>query len=81
MEACYGGTDVVERPCAVARGIDINSYIHITVICNGRYSRTGTIVRSGVAVMQRPWPLAKGNGFILKWVSLRAFTGHYLSPF
>jgi hypothetical protein len=25
MEACYGGTDVMERPCAVARGIDINS--------------------------------------------------------
>jgi hypothetical protein len=25
MEACYGGTDVMERPCAVARGIDINN--------------------------------------------------------
>ena len=25
MEACYGGTDVMERSCAVARGIDINS--------------------------------------------------------
>jgi hypothetical protein len=25
MEACYGGTDVMKRPCAVARGIDINS--------------------------------------------------------
>jgi hypothetical protein len=26
MEACYGGTDVVmERSCAVARGIDINT--------------------------------------------------------
>jgi hypothetical protein len=24
MEACYGGTDVMERSCAVARGIDIN---------------------------------------------------------
>jgi hypothetical protein len=24
MEACYGGTDVMERPCAVARGEDIN---------------------------------------------------------
>ena len=24
MEACYGGTDVIERSCAVARGIDIN---------------------------------------------------------
>jgi hypothetical protein len=26
MEACYGGTDVMERPCAVARGIDINNW-------------------------------------------------------
>jgi hypothetical protein len=26
MEACYGGTDVMERSCAVARGIDINIY-------------------------------------------------------
>jgi hypothetical protein len=24
MEACSGGTDVMERSCAVARGIDIN---------------------------------------------------------
>jgi hypothetical protein len=24
MEACYGGTNVMERFCAVARGIDIN---------------------------------------------------------
>jgi hypothetical protein len=27
MEACYGGTDVMERSCAVARGIDINNII------------------------------------------------------
>ena len=25
MEACYGGTDVMERSCAVARGIDTNN--------------------------------------------------------
>ena len=25
-EACYGGTDVMERSCAVARRIDINKY-------------------------------------------------------
>jgi hypothetical protein len=24
MEACYGGADVMERSCAVARGIDTN---------------------------------------------------------
>jgi hypothetical protein len=27
-------------------------------------------VRSGVTVMQRPWPLAKANGFIPKWFTL-----------
>jgi hypothetical protein len=27
MEACYGGTDVMERSCAVAREIDINTII------------------------------------------------------
>jgi hypothetical protein len=26
MEACYGGTDMMERSCAVARGIDINRF-------------------------------------------------------
>jgi hypothetical protein len=26
MEACYGGTDVMERSCAVAQGIDINIF-------------------------------------------------------
>ena len=29
MEACYGGTDVMERSCAVARGIDINSLFSV----------------------------------------------------
>jgi hypothetical protein len=39
MEACYGGTDVMERSCAVARGIDINSEIRCTVFfSNGRLS-------------------------------------------
>jgi hypothetical protein len=27
MEACYGGTDVMERSCAVVRGKDISSYV------------------------------------------------------
>jgi hypothetical protein len=26
MGACYGGTGVMERSCAVARGIDINRW-------------------------------------------------------
>jgi hypothetical protein len=30
MEACYGGTDVMERSCAVARGIDINIFMAVT---------------------------------------------------
>jgi hypothetical protein len=29
MEACYGGTDVMERSCAVARGIDINMTVQM----------------------------------------------------
>jgi hypothetical protein len=33
MEACYGGTGVMERSCAVARGIDTN---------NGRQSPTAS---------------------------------------
>ena len=33
MEACYGGTDVMERSCAVARGIDINNLGPVTGTC------------------------------------------------
>jgi hypothetical protein len=33
-EPCYGGTDVMERSCAVARGKDINK-AHCTRIPNG----------------------------------------------
>jgi hypothetical protein len=33
MEACYGGTDVMERSCAVARGIDINTLQLLTRMC------------------------------------------------
>jgi hypothetical protein len=32
MEACYGGTDVMERSCAVARGKDINSNGNVTAV-------------------------------------------------
>jgi hypothetical protein len=32
MEACYGGTGVVERSCAVARGIDINTYQQVRAV-------------------------------------------------
>jgi hypothetical protein len=33
MEACYGGTDVMEMSCAVARGIDINMPLPIPPLC------------------------------------------------
>ena len=32
MEACYGGADVMERSCAVARGIDINKTASINIM-------------------------------------------------
>ena len=32
MEACYGGTDVMERSCAMAREIDINT-VSKTQVC------------------------------------------------
>ena len=38
MEACYGGTDVMERSCAVARGKDIN--IHLRPLHGGFRSET-----------------------------------------
>jgi hypothetical protein len=41
----------------------------LTAIYNG-HSPTDTSVRSGVTVMQRPWPLVKVNGYILVWESL-----------
>jgi hypothetical protein len=56
MEACYGGTGVMERSCAMARGKDINNIavtpertvvsvgewpLHITVVnCNRFTSET-----------------------------------------
>jgi hypothetical protein len=54
---------------------------YITVICNG-HSATDKSTRSGVTVtvIKRPWPLAKGKGFILV-SGVRIFTGYYLSFF
>jgi hypothetical protein len=37
MEACYGGTGLMERSCAVARGKDINCFSHT---CIGLTERT-----------------------------------------
>jgi hypothetical protein len=47
MEACYGGAGVMERSCAVARGIDINTYLHLPTleepeIIPGKHSDTRT---------------------------------------
>jgi hypothetical protein len=36
-EACYGGTDVMERSCAVVRGKDINSYCTSRIPGAGEY--------------------------------------------
>jgi hypothetical protein len=41
MEACYGGTDVMERSCAVARGKDINT--QLPPISGGTYSSIATV--------------------------------------
>jgi hypothetical protein len=41
MEACYGGTDVMERSCAVARGIDINTAYYVRA-----YTRTYIAAKS-----------------------------------
>jgi hypothetical protein len=40
----------------------------IAAVFSGNNLPTATRARSGVMVMQRSWPLAKANGFILKWV-------------
>jgi hypothetical protein len=42
-EACYGGTDVMERPCAVARGKDINIKDKELLEARG-VGRTGNII-------------------------------------
>jgi hypothetical protein len=49
----------------------------LTATCNGHSSPTDKSVRSGATVMQRPWPLVKGSGFIL--VSERLSGNNYLS--
>ena len=52
MEACYGGTDVMEKPCAcaVARGKDINSETATVPTYKGLYV-TDTNTHLGVTVM------------------------------
>jgi hypothetical protein len=39
-------------------------------MCDNDHSPTETSARSGVTVLQLPWPLAKANGLILVWGSL-----------
>ena len=41
-EACYGGTDVMERSCAVARGKDINTVV------GGRYRKRAVAMSAAV---------------------------------
>jgi hypothetical protein len=50
MEACYGGTDVMERSCAVARGIDINTKLsYCTPPDEGRFVPEGEPRRAKIA--------------------------------
>jgi hypothetical protein len=53
MEACYGGTDVMERSCAVARGIDINTCVLRSLWCLSRPPR----VSSGALGVNVSWVL------------------------
>jgi len=64
MEACYGGTDVMERSCAVARGKDTNMTIHYTmhISYQGR-ALWGKLVKTAVSPKLAPrnyvWNLEK----------------------
>jgi hypothetical protein len=49
MEACYGGTDVMERSCAVARGIGIN-ILHVQRYSCG-YKTAVTIHYTGALLL------------------------------
>ena len=58
MEACYGGTDVMERSCAVARGIDINTVADLCArspecVSIGDYEEVMDWVRNSDAVDPR----------------------------
>jgi hypothetical protein len=55
MEACYGGTDVMERSCAVARGIDTNR-IKPLPLTNG-HGRYITVTPEWALVSVGEWPL------------------------
>ena len=56
-----------------------NGYKFITVMCND-HSPTDKSARSGVNIIQRPWSLAKADGFILEpGVGARTLTWFYLS--
>jgi hypothetical protein len=47
-----------------------NGYKFITAIKFNGHTPTDAGVRSGLTVMQRPWPPSKGNGPMLVWESL-----------
>jgi hypothetical protein len=49
MEACYGGADVMERSCAVARGIDINTILRYPVVRRGSPSGKNGAFSRGLA--------------------------------
>ena len=60
MEACYGGADVMERSCAVARGIDINRmhpFTHLTAL-----EEAGIIPGKDSDTRIKPLALTNGHG-------------------
>jgi hypothetical protein len=70
MEACYGGTDVMERSCAVARGKDINfpppclPFFGAPHRALGRLCLPGRVLRGGGPPLPShpPSPLGQNKG-------------------
>jgi hypothetical protein len=74
MEACYGGTDVMEKSCAMARGKDINRKGMIEM----RYHTVAWIVACTCSYSRSP---AGGGLFLaaLFWVPSFGLTGPRIS--
>ena len=64
MEACYGGTDVMERSCAVARGIDINIFKPLLDPGGGFSFRSETAVTYGTVTALGVKRLQIYNGYM-----------------
>ena len=51
MVACYGGTDVMERSCAVARGKDINPFTGSAGRLPGGHSRGWLFMKNTIQAL------------------------------